>query len=966
MVSMATGEGYTVDDVMELLPRAYPFREVTREDVKDVLCMLAGDYEHDRNVPVRPRVLYDRIHEKVEGDPYSRMLAVSAAGTIPDKGLFSVKTENGVKLGEIDEEFVFEARVGDKFLLGTFAWKISRIQKDSVIVTPSSTYGAIPPFYKAEVIGRRLQTGMAFGSIIRRLGSAYYDGTLEEELRSLGLDNTSAHYAEDVITRQIETTGALADDKTIVVEHFTDDTGSHQLMVHSVFGRQVNAPLAILAKEAAKKHIKTNITCFEDDDGFLLFPYGDYELPEGLLQEIMPETARPILEAVLPSTPVFNMTFRYNAAHALMMGVRKSGRQPLWLQRIRSAQMLDTLMPYKNHPLIRETKRECLEDYWDLEGVEYILMQIRSGEIKVREVFLEKPSPMSLPLRRQTEGTLMYEYFPTTNGIHIATEEALKQVHMIAPEPEQLALMTQRRRLPEDEKQLHSLLMIEGDLMAGDVEVPIEWLEALAKEERACYIEPGLWIAAEHWDKYNKALVVRDKEARLQILLRAIRYRGPLSGEELGERYLWSEREVEELIQELLNQNSIVISDGLYYHKELYERARMETIKNRRKQIKTQPPERFAAMLIDRMKNPAVPPMEQLEAALSFLCDQPYAANLWESVLLPTRVQGYRPELLDTVLSQGNYYWSLDKERGVSFHRYEDIDWEADLTPVMDGLTDKERTIYDALLKRGASFMQRLSGLLEGESPYDTLMQMAEKGLVTADSFLPVRQWITRDKLNSGSVKQRAGARSKAMTTGRWELVRPSKESTVEEILERNFDRAIILCRETIQGIPWAKALETLRIWEYTGRIRRGYFIEGLSGVQFVRDKEFTKMLQDLEQPWEYMQWLSAIDPAQPWGKILGHLPERAFLNVPGSMVAIRNGLPVAVFERQGKTLRIFEEEGLGELLQLFAKDFSKRRIYPDLNRIVVKQYPGEAGTALAEAGFRRELQDYVLYRGII
>lgn len=531
LVSMACDGGYRIDDVMEILPRAYPFADVTKEDVKDILAMLAGDYEHERNVPARPRLLYDRIHEWVEGDAYSRMLAISAAGTIPDKGLFTVKTENGVKLGELDEEFVFEARVGDKFLLGTFAWQITYIGKDTVVVSPSNSYGAQAPFYKAEIIGRRLQTGIAFGKLLGKLGRAYYDGSLLAELGKLGLDDRAAHDAADFISHQIEATQLLPDDRTIIVEHFSDESSNHQLMVHSVFGRRVNAPLAILAREAAKKHVKTNITCFDDDDGFLLFPYGDYEIPEGLIQSIDPASARAVLEAVLPATPVFNMTFRYNLGRALMMGAKKSGRQPLWLQRLRSAQTLDSIINYKNHPLIRETRRECLEDIWDLQGVEYVLKGIREGTIQIREIYTDAPSPMSLPLRNQTEATMMYDYSPTPVGINIAAEEALKQVQKLPPAAEQLAGVSQRKRLPEDEKQLHSLLMIEGDLIAGELEVPVEWLELLAQKEQAAYIEPGLWIAAEHLPKYRAAFEEGDYEARKHIVLRLIRYRGAQSAE---------------------------------------------------------------------------------------------------------------------------------------------------------------------------------------------------------------------------------------------------------------------------------------------------------------------------------------------------------------------------------------------------------------------------------------------------
>jgi ATP-dependent Lhr-like helicase len=901
----------------------------------------------------------------VEGDAYSRMLAVSAAGTIPDKGLFTVKTETGVKLGEIDEEFVFEAHVGDKFLLGTFAWQISYIGKDTVVVNQSNTYGAQAPFYKTEIIGRRLQTGIAFGKLLRQIGNSFYEGTLKQELMKLGLDDRAAEDAGNFVSHQLEATQVMPDDCTIIVEHFGDETSSHQLMVHSVFGRKVNAPLSILAREAAKKHVKTNITCFDDDDGFLLFPYGDYEIPEGLLQSISPDTARPILEALLPATPIFNMTFRYNLGHALMMGVKKSGRQPLWIQRLRSAQTLDSLMIYKNHPLIRETKRECLEDIWDLQGVEYVLNGIRTGAIQVRELYSEAPSPMALPLRNQTEATLMYDYTPTPMGINVAAEEALKQVQMITPAPEQLALVSERRRLPEDEKQLHSLLMIEGDLIAGELEVPIEWLELLAQKEQVQYIEPGLWIAAEHLPRYLAAFEQGDNEARQQIVLRLIRYRGAQSAELIGERYLWKPELVTVILEELTKQGSIVESDGLYYHAELYDRARRETIKSRRSQIQTQPAERYAAILAGRL-NITAPPSEVLDKSINLLRDQSLPAAYWESILLPARIGGYRPEMLDNLLSQGNLFWRMNKDQTLSFNKYEDIDWDADMSPVAESLEGNERIIYDTLLKRGASFMQRLTGLIEGDTPFEVLNKLTENGLVCADSFLPVRQLLNRESLQKAQAKSRALQRAKAMTTGRYEITRPYKTLTTEQLLERDFDRSIIVCRETIQSIPWARALETLRVWEYTGRVRRGYYINGLSGIQFIRDKDFARTVQELEKPSEELVWIPAVDPFQVWGKSIQHMPDRAFMNIAQTVVALFSGRPVAVLERQGKVLRVFEEEVLTEALCLFVKAFNKKRIYASLSRITIKQYPAQAADSLVKAGFMREFQDYVLYRGSI
>ena len=201
------------------------------------------------------------------------------------------------------------------------------------------------------------------------------------------------------------------------------------------------------------------------------------------------------------------------------------------------------------------------------------------------------------------------------------------------------------------------------------------------------------------------------------------------------------------------------------------------------------------------------------------------------------------------------------------------------------------------------------------------------------------------------------------MTSGRWELTRPMKDLPLEARLERLFDRYIVLCRETAADVDWSAALNVLRVWEFTGRVRRGYFIEGLSGMQYIRDREFSGIMAAFEQPNERLTWLPAIDPAQPWGKSLTHQTDRSFMNVPGTVVALRAGAPVAVFERQGKTLRIFDSDALADALQAFTHDYNRHRLYPQLTRLTVKQYPPDATGALVRAGFVSEMQDYVLYR---
>ena len=363
-----TGIAYTIDDVMELLQSTYTFQDVSKQEVTGILCMLAGDFEHKREVPVRPRILYDRLHGCVLAEAYSRMLAVAAGGTIPDKGLYAAKTEDGVKVGELDEEFVYETRLGDRFMLGANAWQVVGMDRDSVVVTPTYPQGARLPFWKGEIKGRSLKTSLAFGTIMRKLSEAYRQNTLQQELQTLGLDAAAVENTSEFLKRQIKATKILPDDQTILIEHFRDSSGSPQAMLHTMFGRRINAPLALLLQEAAQRVTGTHIGSVDEEDGILLYSYGEGKIEEGLLYNINPEAASKILEIMLPLTPVFSMNFRYNAARALMMGMRRNKRQPLWMQRLRSTEMLEALLQEEHHPLIVETKRECMEDQWDLKG----------------------------------------------------------------------------------------------------------------------------------------------------------------------------------------------------------------------------------------------------------------------------------------------------------------------------------------------------------------------------------------------------------------------------------------------------------------------------------------------------------------------------------------------------------------------------------------------------------------------
>lgn len=1040
LVSMAAFRGYEVDDVMRILPRAWPFRSVAKEDVKSVLEMLAGDYEHKREVPVRPRVLYDRIHERVEGDGYSRMLAVSAGGTIPDKGMYTVRTQDGVKVGEVDEEFVYETQRGDRFILGAFAWKVTQISRDTVTVTQAPVEGARLPFWKGELKGRDKETGIYFGQIMRRLQEAEEEGRLMEALAGLGLDSSASQLAAGYLKRQIAATGGLPDDRTVLAEHFRDQSGNSQLMVHSVFGRRINAPLALLAVQAAKDEMGINVGSVDEEDGFLLYSYGDRQMPEGLLYRIDPQAVEGILSALLPSTPLFNIAFRYNCGRALMMGVRGNGRQPLWMQRLRSAEMLDQVVREKEHPLIRETRQECMHQLWDVAGVRELLEQIRSGAVLVREFHTETPSPMSLPLQWQQEAAVMYDYAPTPGGIYAAVEEALKQEkELMRPGASELSQVQERRKLPEDEKQLHALLMAEGDLAAGELDIPAQWLETLAKDGRVVYLEQGLWIAAEQEEAYRAALEMpwghgeadgqemrgghegtAGTEEALHIVRRMLRFRGASGARQTALRYGWQEEYAQGILEELCRRGEVIAQEERYeelhceeqqceeqhceelhcrelqelhsektqiwyYHAELYKRARTRTLKNRRNEISTCEPSAYAALLLSRIRRSA-PAEECLEMAVAGHTGAAYPAASWEEFLLPARVKNYRESLLDSFLAQGAYFWHMEEAGAVRFDSTDCIDWDSAPAIAWETLSKEERLLAEALSRRGASFMNALGGVLPGAELYDAMMSLMEKGIVCADSFVPVRQWLAREKTKKSAARRQVGMRVKALHTGRYDLVRPLRVKTIQEQMDECFGRYCILCRETAAayGMAWQEALAVLRVQEYTGQVRRGYFVKGLSGAQFIRSRDFESVTAFLSHPQKEILWLNAADPMQPWGKLLAHGQGKAFINVPGTVAAFCGGVPVALFERQGRTLRVLDTMAAGasdahgdgreisgcdmpagmlEILCRFAEDFRRGRIFAGKKRIVVKEYPDGAGAALAAAGFDREMQDYVLYR---
>ena len=959
LVSMAAAGEYEIGEALALLRGTYPFRELDRETLEGVLSMLAGDFEHERELPARPRLLWDRRAGRVSGDSYTRMLACSSGGTIPDRGWFAVTLADGTRLGELDEEFVFEARQGDKFLLGAFSWRIVEFTRDRVIVEQASPEGAQSPFWRGDAAGRSPETGRYFGALLRSLDEAAATGRLESALAGYPLSPEAREAAARHIARQREAVGCLATDETLVAEHFADEAGDKQLMLHCPLGRRVNRALAMLLREEARRRTGMDVRSYEDDDGVLLWAMGGRDLPDGLAACLPVEGLERVLRAMLPGEPIFSLAFRYAAGRALMLGMRRGARQPLWVQRLRGAETLGAAIARRDHPLLWEAARECLSEWMDLPALEELLRQMRSGQVRLWEIRADLPSPMALPLRRQVEAEMMYEYSPIPSAAVRMAESDAEKARLVVPDAADLAEAS-RGTVAKDRAHLARILAAEGDLAPGDAAAQPEWLEELAAAGEAVWIAPGLWIAPHEEALYAEALrepFTAENAALSHVVRRAIRFRGAQTAASLAERYDLPEAVFAALLDALAREGvAVAVGDG-FVHRDLYSAAQSAAVRARRRDVATAPAERFAALMAQSVQFSG-PAAEQLRAAMPSLCGLELPAALWEEAILPARVSGYRPALLDALLAGGEWFWRLREADGkllASFHTIADEGEGFVAPPPGVTLSDDELAILRALEVGGAQFAQRIGARLGGMPVQDALPRLAALGLVRKDGFAPVRGLLAKQP------SRRRMPSVRAQDTGRWERCRPLRPLSLQERLQRAFQRGAVLCRETAFGLDWTEALPELRRWEYAARVRRGYFVCGLSGAQFVRTEDHPRVSAFLAAENSRAACLSAIDLAQAWGRVLPHMPGREFLLLPQTAVTLIGGRPAAVWERGGACLRLFEEEAAA--ITAFAEAFRAGRIFPARRRVTLREYPREAAPLLERAGFVREMLDYVLER---
>ncbi len=942
IVAISADEEIEVAELHELVRRAYPFADLSRTQLENVLDMLAGRYPSDEFAELRPRIVWDRTGGTIRAREGARRLAVTNAGTIPDRGLFGVfLVDGGGRVGELDEEMVYEARTGDTFLLGASTWRIEEITRDRVLVSPAPGLPGAVPFWKGEGIGRPYELGQKIGAASRELGALGDDAALARLREEYSLDPRAAANLVSFLRDQGDATGAVPSDRTIVVERFRDEIGDWRVCILSPFGGRVHAPWAMAITARLRESAGLHVQSIWSDDGIALhFPDADTPPPRDELL-LDPAEVEELVVAELGDTALFGARFRENAARSLLIPRRRPGeRTPLWQQRLKAQALLQVARKYGSFPVVLETYRECLQDVFDLPALRQLLHGLQTREIDLVEVETQSASPYSSSLLFDYIATYMYEDDtpPAERRAQaLSLDRDLLRELLGQEELRDLldadAVAAVERQLEGDPltpDHLHDKLRLRGDLRAGEYEMALA--DALVAERRAVRVRVAgeeRLIAAEDAGRYRDALGVMPPaglpdayleggpESLRQLVLRYAKGRGPFTTAQAGERF---GRDVAAILLELERGDQLVRgelrpggSEREWCDPDVLRRLRRASLAALRREVEPVEREALARFLpswhgIDRRASlrEALVPLQALALQVA----------LWESDLLPRRVPGYRPEHLDALCATGEVVWVGAGADRVALYFREDATALGQVGAAARPEGELHDRIRAALAKSAVFWFDLLeeTGVAADEA-LPALWDLVWAGEVTNDAWTPLRAGRRYGVPKPERRPRRfSRARSSAVTAtqGRWSPTErlfagaADRRALAELLLERQG----IVTRDGVraEGIPggYGAVYAEFRALETLGLCRRGYFVEGLGGAQFALGGAVERLREVRDAGEEAVPLvLAAADPSQPYGAALPW-PKRAgsrAARVAGAYVVLLGGEAALYVERGGRSL---------------------------------------------------------------
>ncbi|SOC50435.1 ATP dependent helicase, Lhr family [Blastococcus aggregatus] len=825
IVAIVSERPRTVDEVAALVRRSAAFSSLPDSALHAVLDMLAGRYPSDAFAELRPRLTWDRVTDTLTARAGAQRLAVTSGGTIPDRGLFGVflvgsEGTGGRRVGELDEEMVYESRVGDVFLLGSSSWRIEDITHDRVLVTPAPGQPGKMPFWHGDAPGRPLELGRALGAFLREVGTATPEAGLDRA-RAAGLDEWGAANLLAYLTEQKAATGHLPDDRTLLVERFRDELGDWRLVVHSPFGAQVNAPWALVLAARLRERYGVDVASMHSDDGIVLrLPDTTGEPPEADLAVLDPDDVEREVTAEVGTSALFASRFRECAARALLLPRRDPRRRtPLWQQRQRAAQLLSVASEFASFPITLEAAREVLQDVYDVPGLVELMRDVRSRRVRVVDVQTESASPFAQSLLFGYVGQFLYEgdaplaerraqALALDTGLlaellgRTELRELLDGEAMAEIESELQRLPEQRH--PRDVDGASDLLRGLGDLSVAEAAargVPQAWLDELVDARRALRVRiageerhVAIEDAGRLRDALGTALPVGVPEVFTEpvadplgdLVGRYARTHGPFQPAEVAARLGLGVAVVTATLQRLTATGRLVAGEFRpggtgqeWCDAEVLRSIRRRSLAKLRQEVEPVPIGTLARFTPSwqgiggrlRGTDGVLAVVEQLAGAL-------VPASALESLVLPTRVRDYSPAMLDELTSAGEVLWAgaggLPGGDG----------WislvPADLAPLLlpEPLEPPEAggPLLDLLAGGQALFFRGLSDLLgatDDTALADLVWDLVWSGALTNDTLAPLRT-----RLGGGGTHKKAPAPPRARLDrsrgGRTRLGRPA------------------------------------------------------------------------------------------------------------------------------------------------------------------------------------------------
>ncbi|MGE0448155.1 MAG: DEAD/DEAH box helicase [Vicinamibacterales bacterium] len=852
VVSMTAMDRWQVDDLYATIRRAAPFADLSRGVFDGVLDMLSGRYPSDEFAELRPRVTWDRLTGTVEAREGAKRVAIANGGTIPDRGLYGVflvgAAPGTARVGELDEEMVFETQTGETFVLGASTWRVEEVTHDKVLVSPAPGEPGKMPFWKGDRPGRPIELGLAIGRLTHDLLRAPPAAALERLTRDHDLDATAAENLLQYLRDQMAATHAVPDASTIVVERVRDELGDWRICVLSPRGGRIHAPWAMAACARIREQTGVDVETLWGDDGFVVrFPDVDTP-PDASLLLPDPDDVRALVVRQLGATALFAARFRENAGRALLLPKRRPGmRAPLWQQRKRAADLLAVAAKYGSFPMLLETYRECLRDVFDMPALVQTLGDVRSRRIRVVTVDSEKPSPFAAsllfsyvasflydgdaPLAERRAQALVVDQAQLRELVGDAELRDLLDPDAIAAVERQIQRLDEKYRARSIDG-VHDLLLGIGDLteaeLAERTSMPAaDAVASLVRLRRALRLRVAgetRVVAVEDAARYRdalgaplpagvpEALLAPVRDPLGDLAMRYARTHAPFTALDLAGRLGLDAESAERLLVRLTGEGRLL--EGEFrphgHAREWTDPGVLRMIRRRslaklRKDV--EPVDQAALgrfipswqglMRKRRGADALLDVVEQLQGA-------PIPASILEIDILPVRLDEYDPADLDALVAAGEVLWVGIEPLGDRDGRLALFlaDHAAQLLPdTWNGgrgapgppeLSAREQAILSCLDARGAMFFAALHQDVGGGYPAETtdaLWNLAWRGLITNDTVHALRAF-TRSRAARHRRRRAPTFRSRRLVPpsaeGRWSLAPRARDARTPRSAARN------------------------------------------------------------------------------------------------------------------------------------------------------------------------------------